>query len=323
MYDDHFAGVDVVLAMAGAWHSLQGRIDGQRFAAVSRQFERHILQSRIWRDVLVSYYFDDARIISTATPWVQLEIDVTPTLLLGGSANDIPIRLTNATGQPQALRVSIDPSQARWTATVAEKQLEPRESVTPSLSVTPPIEPYLGPVVFSCDPAGLTVLGFDTQIMLVTPAAGNCSYAFDVGSTPNNVVPGYRALTAADIWDGSTGYGWVGTAPQDIQFPGFQDLLQRDFATDSAPRTVRLQIPAGKQRAWVLIGGQGSGTQPVRVALGNQTLVETAYLEEGMYQWFGFGLDGGSRGETIDLTVSGTDGRYWRLAAFVVLNPGL
>jgi alpha-glucuronidase len=323
MYDDHFAGVDEVLAMAGAWHSLQGRIDGQRFAAVSRQFERHILQSRIWRDVLVSYYFDDARIISTATPWVQLEIDMTPTLLLGGSANDIPIRLTNATGQPQALRVSIDPSQARWTATVAEKQLEPRESVTPSLSVTPPIEPYLGPVVFSCDPAGLTVLGFDTQIMLVTPAAGNCSYAFDVGSTPNNVVPGYRALTAADIWDGSTGYGWVGTAPQDIQFPGFQDLLQRAFATDSAPRTVRLQIPAGKQRAWVLIGGQGSGTQPVRVALGNQTLVETAYLEEGMYQWFGFGLDGGSRGETIDLTVSGTDGRYWRLAAFVVLNPGL
>ncbi|HET8524479.1 MAG TPA: alpha-glucuronidase family glycosyl hydrolase [Thermomicrobiales bacterium] len=322
MYDDYFTGVDDVLAMQSAWKTLAGRIDEERFSAIAQQFDRQLLQSRIWRDVMVSYYFDAARTISTAQPWVQLEMGEDSTLLLGGATNHLAMRLTNATGQPQVLHVAIDSSQVGWTSTSLEKKLSARESGEGQLSVTPPVEPYLGPVSFSCNPRALTTLGFDTQILIVTPAAKHCTYAFDVGSKPNSVVPGYHALTAADIWSTSSTFGWVGAPPIDFQIVSKRDVLQNDCATDGVPRTIRLQIPPGHQRAWVLIGGQGTGTQPVRVSLGHETLVETSYLEESEFQWFGFTLNGGAHGKIVDLTVAGADGRYWRLAGLVVLKPG-
>ena len=58
IYDHHFAGVEAVQAMQASWETLRGRIDAYRHAAVSQQFDRHLLQSKIWRDVLLSYYFD-------------------------------------------------------------------------------------------------------------------------------------------------------------------------------------------------------------------------------------------------------------------------
>jgi hypothetical protein len=276
----------------------------------------------------VSFYFDNARTISTSRSWIQLEGDEArtfenPVLLLGGVANDVPIRLTNATEGPRTLRVAIDRSPAGWMAKDAEKVLPPRESATVVLSVTPPLEPYLGAARFTGAPPGLTILGFDTQIVIVTPNAGNCTFAFDVGSPSNTVVTGYRALTAKDIWDGSSRFGWVGTPPRDTPLASTWDRLQDDCASDGVPRTLRLRIPPGKQRAWILIGGQGAGTQPVRVALGHETLMETGYIDESMFQWFGFTLDGGARGKTVDLTMAGADGRYWRLGALVVLKPGV
>jgi alpha-glucuronidase len=324
VYDDHFAGVDDVLSMAQAWKSLEGKVDRQRFSAISQQFDRQVLQARIWRDVLVSFYFDNARTVSTTRPWAQLEMDETrtyenPALLLGGVKNEVPISLTNATDRPQLIEVSIDKSQAGWMANSAEKKLPPRESGILALSVTPPLEPYLGPVVFSCDPAGLITLGFDTPIVIVTPTADKCTFAFDAGSSPNTVVTGYKALTAKDIWDGSSEFGWVGAPPRDTQLASTWDRLQDDCASDGVPRTLRLRLPPGKQRAWVLIGGQGSGTQPVRLTLGFDTLVQTGYIDESMFQWFEFTLDGDAHGRAVDLTVAGADGRYWRLAALVVL----
>jgi alpha-glucuronidase len=328
VYDDHFAGVDEVLAMSQAWNALAGKVDRRRFAAISQQFERQILQARIWRDVLVSFYFDNARTVSASRPWVQLEMDETrtyenPALLLGGANNDVAIRLTDATPRPQAIKISIDRSPAGWTANVAAKTLPPREAAPLLLSVKPPLEPYLGPIAFARDPAGLVTLGFDSQIAIVTPAADHCTFAFDVGSPPNDVVPGYQALTAKDVWGESSRFGWVGSPPRDTPLASTWDRLQDDCASDSVPRTLRLRIPPGKQRAWALIGGQGAGTQPVRLTLGHQTLVETGYIEESMFQWFGFTLDGDADGRTVDLTAAGADGRYWRLGALVVLKPGL
>jgi alpha-glucuronidase len=328
VYDDHFAGVNDVLSMAQAWRSLDGKVDRQRFSAISDQFDRHILQCQIWRDVLVSFYFDNARMISTQQPWIQLEMSEArtfenPALLLGGMGNDVPISLTNATDRPRMLKVSLAQPLSGWAANAAEKELPPRESGILPLFVQPPLEPYLGPIVFACDPAGFLTLGFDTQIVIVTPTADKCTFAFDVGSPANTVVPGYRALTAQDIWDGSSRFGWVGTPPRDTRLATTWDLLQDDCASDSVPRTLRLRISPGEQRAWVLIGGQGSGTQPVRVTLGSDTLVQTGYIEESMFRWFGFTLHGDAHGKTVDLPVAGADGRYWRLAALVVLQPGL
>jgi alpha-glucuronidase len=328
IYDDHFAGVDQVLAMAQIWKSLEGRIDGQRFSAISRQFDRQILQSQIWRDVMVSYYFDNSHTTGSNQQWVQLEMSETrtyenPLLLLGGVANDVSLSLTNATDNPQTLTVSIEPSLVGWTAGSAHVTVYPHETESVVFSITPAIEPYLGPAGFIGKPADLAILGFGTQIMIVTPSADKCTFAFDVGSAPNNVVTGYRALVAADTWNDRATYGWVGTPPTDTRLATNWDRLQDDCASDGVPRTLRLRIPPGQQRAWVLIGGQGSGTQPVHLMLGQETLVQTGYIEESMFQWFGFTLDGGTDGKTVNLTVAASDGRYWRLSALVVLKPGL
>ncbi len=329
VYDDHFAGVEEVLALARAWTSLAGKIDQQRHDAVSQQFDQQLLQARIWRDVLMSYYFDNARIISADQPWVQVAMLETrtfenPALLLGGTANDTPLRLTNATGTPQDITVDLARPQGSWQAKPTGKTLAPRESNVVSLTVTPPLEPYNGPLDFASAQRNLMTLGLDTQIVIVTPAAEHCTYAFDVGSAPNTVVTGYQALTAHDLWqDGSSRVGWVGVPPQDTRMATNWDLLQVDCASDGAPRTLRMRLAPGKQRAWVLIGGEGSGTQPVRLTMGQETLVQTGYIVESMFQWSGFTLDGGADGKTIDMVVSGADGRYWRLAALVVLKPGL
>lgn len=323
IYDDHFAGADEVLAMGRAWKALEGRVDRQRLTAIAQQFDRHLLQSRIWRDVLVSYYFDYARTISAKKSWVQLEIGEYPTVLRGGLENTVPIQLTNATDQSQTLQLAFDRSFAGWTVTSAKETLLPRQTKTVSLSIKPQLHPYLGPVGIFGMPTGLTALGFDTQIMAVMPAPRDCTFAFDVGSSPNKVEPGYAALTSADIWRGDAKFGWIGSAPRKILLANVWDLLQDDCASDVVPRTIRLRIPPGKQRAWVLIGGNGEGTHPIRVMDGHQTLVETGYLADGIFQWSGFTLDGGSHGRTVDLGVAGVGGRQWQLAALVVLMPGL
>ncbi|MGB3306164.1 MAG: alpha-glucuronidase family glycosyl hydrolase [Thermomicrobiales bacterium] len=323
VYDDHFAGVENVIAMQQSWKTVQGLVDRQRFKAISQQFDRQLLESRIWRDVLVSFYFDNARTVSIRQPWLQLEMAEGPTLLAGGAPNAITFRLTNATAQSQQVEVAIDSSHTGWSSTRVRKALAARETEQAAISVTPPLEPYLGPMVFSIDPTGLTTLGFDTQTVIVTPVATACTFAFDAGSKPTRAVPGYTALTEADTWSATSAYGWVGTPPHDTALASNWDLLQDYCASNNAPCTLRLRIPAGRQRAWVLVGGQGTGTQPVQVTLGSTKLVETGYLDESTFQWFAFTLDGGAQGATVDLTVSGADGRYWRLGALVVLKPGL
>ncbi|MGB3331038.1 MAG: hypothetical protein WBA46_18900, partial [Thermomicrobiales bacterium] len=314
--------VDTVQAMQAAWQGLKGHVDHERFTAIAGQFERHLFQSKIWRDVLLSYYFDNARTVSTSRPWVQLEMGIYPTLLLGGIENTINLSVANATPKQESLRIGLAPGQAGWKATTVKKTLASRETALLSLSVQPPPEPYLGPIVLAGDPAP-TTLGFDTQIVIVTPAAELCTYAFDIGSAKDGVVKGYQALASSDRWSDSASYGWVGQSPHDGSRRGAWDLLQSDYVTAFVACTLRLRLPSGKQRAWVLIGGQGTGTQPVRVRAGRTILVDSGYLEESAFQWFGFTLDGGASGTTVDLTFEGADGRVWRLGALVVLKPGL
>ncbi len=323
MYIEYFTGVDDVRAMRAAWQTLDGRIDQQRFWSISRQFDQQVFQSRLWRDVMVSFYFDYARTVSTNNPWVQLESKGDLALLFGGSANDVSFLLTNATGQAQTLSVAIDPSLKGWTSNTVKKELKSTESKDGGFSITPPLDPYLGPVRFSCDPATLTRIGFETQAVVVTPDAKQCSFSLDIGSKPDSVVSGYTSMTSADIWSSSSKAGWVGKPPLDVWRGKHWGPLQNHFATGGAPHTLRLQVPAGSQRAWALIGGEGSGTQPVQISSGSEKLVETLYLPEGQFQWAGFTLDGGKGGKTVDLTIEGSDGRQWRLGALVVLKPGL
>lgn len=322
VYDEPFAGSSDVQAIQGAWRTLEKLIDHDRFSAISRQFGRQLLQSQIWRDVLVSYYFTVSRIVSATNPWIQLDAPETPPLLLGGVENDMVLQLTNATAKSESLKVAIDGSMDGWTSTTVKKALKSAETGRSPIKLTPPLEPSIGAVRFSCDPSSLTQIGFATQLMTVTPDASHCVFAIDIGAKPKDVVKSYASLTSDDLWqDGST-VGWVDKAPRDVWSGAAWGPLLDHFASDSAARTLRLSIPAGHQRAWMLVGGEGAGTQPITAKLGKTILVDTGYLEEGEFQWAPFALDGGKNGATLDLTFEGRDGRNWRLGALVVLKPG-
>ena len=323
MYDDHFSGADQVVSMENAWLTLAGHIDDHRFTAVSKQFQRQAFQSRAWRDVLVSYFFDNSRIASASNPWIQLETQHSPTLLLGAAANTFTAQVANAATHSHKLKITLDPRHIGWTSDSVVPELNPLESADIHLSITPAIEPYLGAVSLSHDPATLDTVGFDTQLVMVTPVATSCSLALDIGATPDGVVSSYTSIQASDQWTDSANAGWIGKPPIDRWLGHSWGALQNHFATGNAPHTLRLRLPAGKQRTWALIGGQGTGTQPVRLSLGNQTLAETEYLEESAFQWVPFMLDGGTSGKILDLTIQGDDGRQWRLCALVVLQPGL
>jgi alpha-glucuronidase len=50
------AGVDYVKAMQAEWQSLQGKIDAQRFAAVSQKLQLQLAHATNWRDVCLRYF---------------------------------------------------------------------------------------------------------------------------------------------------------------------------------------------------------------------------------------------------------------------------
>lgn len=280
--------------------------------------------------------------------WTSTEFVASPTWS-GGNPEPVPPFHTKALrtwfDQPKlGWRVMFAPIRIRPVAPVAGSAAVTIDDLTGrgvsgTLKVTPPAG-FTGPPdtaftvpaggsvtvdvrlqgrLFDADPVpGLVraVVDNDTEAQprILWPAPGGV-LALDAGGDTDALAPGYRRLGPATTYSTSLGYGWVGTAPasRDRANP---DDLRRDFATDTAARTLRVTVPSGTRTVHVLVGDRQYTAEPMRVKTGDTLLIDTgSAVPKGQFRWYSATFSGGTR----DLTFSAeSSGQYWKVAALVV-----
>lgn len=62
LYDNCFAGVELAETLREQWFSLEAKIDERRYRHVVEWFNEHIAQTKVWRDTLVSLFYDHSGI---------------------------------------------------------------------------------------------------------------------------------------------------------------------------------------------------------------------------------------------------------------------
>jgi hypothetical protein len=252
-----------------------------------------------------------------------------PLPVLGGAANQVRVSVrNNRTSEPVAVNAGVD-APAGWQSGSASQTIAPQSAAAITVAVTPPLEPAAGRVTMASLAARVSagdvpVHGAGTARTWVAPSGERAVLALDAGNGP--LLGSYRQLTRDDAWDATRGFGWVGTRP-DSRDRGAPDPLRRDFiwsGTGRTPGTLRIALPAGRHRVHVLTGDNGFQSSDTVVFADGERVAETGeLLPAGQFKWFGFELDGGAAGRTVDLRFVGEDHeQYWRLNALVVLRQG-
>ncbi|WP_084678263.1 alpha-glucuronidase family glycosyl hydrolase [Actinopolymorpha alba] len=317
IYDSHFDGLDDAERLRRQWRSLGSRIDERRYAEILGRFDRQVEHATLWRDSIVSYYFERSRIPDPAREWVQLR-PAESRVFLGGWPNVLRLSVGNASTTGRAVTVGFAAKDG-WSTGTDTTTLTPREFGDVSIPVTPPIKPEITTLRAEVNAGGLGVLQplVDT---ITAPAGSHCFLALDAGSASSPIMPSYRRLAPGDAWDPQRGYGWVGAAPQSRD-RGRPDPLRQDFVNDVAARTLRIAVPAGTFEAYLLVGDAGADSFPTFVRSGGELVAESAFMTGGSYAWLSFMLDGGAAGRTVDLELSGVPGQHWHLNALALRDP--
>lgn len=317
IYDSHFDGLDATGRVRTAWRSLEWRVDGSRFATTLERFDQQVLQARLWRDSIVSYYFEAGRVLDKSRSWAQLR-QAGDALLLGGWPNLLALRAGNASPRSVELSARVAPASG-WSSSEGTVALPPREFASFSVPVTPPLTPQIATIDLDVAAGGMPVLGTRTQVV-VAPVAARCRLALDAGSPSSPLLAGYQRLSPSDLWDPAKGFGWVGAAPQSRDRARL-DVLRRDFVNDTAARVLRLRVPAGESVAYLLIGDASADCWPTFVRSEGKLLAQSEFLLGGLYSWVKVVLDGGASGRDLDLELSSVPNQHWHLASLVIPDP--
>lgn len=113
-----------------------------------------------------------------------------------------------------------------------------------------------------------------TEVISVPPG-DEVAMALDSGGPTDPVLSTYDSLSPADAWDPAKGYGWVGNAPISRD-RGQLDDLRRDFTLSRGePTTLRLNVPAGRHRVYMLTGDASFPSGNTIVSSGGQVLAES------------------------------------------------
>jgi alpha-glucuronidase len=142
--------------------------------------------------------------------------------------------------------------------------------------------------------------------------------ALDSGTDTSPLLETYQRLSPSNLWDAAKGFGWVGSKPQSRDRGSRFDPLRRDFTNDTTARTLRVSVPAGPHEAFILVGDNNQ-CYPTYVKSGGELLAESAFLQNGVFTWIRFPLDGGAAGRDVDLELSSVPGQHWHVNAFVLL----
>ena len=156
-----------------------------------------------------------------------------------------------------------------------------------------------------------------TGEILTAPPGDTAVLALDAGTETSPLQAGYKRLTASSVWSAAAGYGWIGSAPMSRD-RAVLDELRQDFVNDTAPRVLRVAVPAGEHDVLLLIGDATQPTDPTYISSAGSRLAASELLAAGAYSWLRFTLDGGSAGREVDLELSGDPTKHWHLNALVV-----
>ncbi|MEJ7873469.1 MAG: alkaline phosphatase D family protein, partial [Rubrobacteraceae bacterium] len=251
--------------------------------------------------------------------------DVRANTMFNGRPNPVYVTVRNSSDEPVDTTASVRAPQG-WNGGSVTRILAPGEEATLEASVTPPggltpLEEVLTVEVTTTASAPVYGVFGDLPVVAV-PRGGEVALALDGGGPTTPLLDTYARISPQSAWDPAKGYGWVGAAPI-FRDRGAFAVLQRDFILDRGePTTLRLAVPAGRHRVYILTGDTSFGSGNTIVRENGDLLAQSGNNEipEGRFEWFDFELDGGAAGRTADLQVTGDlrDG-FWRINGLVML----
>jgi len=233
-------------------------------------------------------------------------------------SNDVPVIVDNQSATTATADVTFT-APAGWTVGRQQVSLPPFSAATVRVPVTPPVVPTQATLQASVSSPDHLVIGGAQVAVLTTTSPDRAALVLDAGSTTSPVLAGYQRLAPTDAYDPVKGYGWVGAGP-DFRDRGRSDVLRRDFALSTTPRTLRIQVPPGQHDVYVLRGDTDFSSGGTGIWEGSTELVPIGRsLPTNTFEWLHFTLDGGASGRTADLTIKGIGSNYWRVNGLVML----
>ncbi|RDD85261.1 alpha-glucuronidase family glycosyl hydrolase [Streptomyces parvulus] len=318
IYDTHFRGAEEAGRYLRAWRALAGRVDGRRHNDIEASFAAQLEHARLWRDVVVGFYFERSRRLDERRTWLRAALGG-QRVLLGGRPNLLPVEVTNASPDRLALRVRLHPPGDEWTAMTATGEAAGTETAALDLMVTPPEAGTVVPTDLEVAPA-LARLDGAVPDLVVAPDGARCRPALNAGPDGAVPMPGYTALTPSSTWSPLAGFGWVGDRPSGRDRGG--EPLIRDMLYHDRSRVLRVAVPAGSHTAYALVGDTDATASPTRIAVDGTTVATSPKQPAGTFTWLRLPLDGGPSGRTADLTLTGVGGP-WRLNALALPDASL
>ena len=241
--------------------------------------------------------------------------------LLGGSDNRLEVPVTSL--DPNPVEVTVTPELAAgWTGAAVTVTVPSGETVRVPIDIRPSLTPQDATVTLrATSPSGPVANGVVELAVISVPNADATAFAFDAGAVGSPVLAGYTALTPSSRWSESAGFGWVSGTVLDRDRNRI-DVLRRDIVLSREQSVLRLRVPPGQSRAWLLTGDAFAPGARTTVAIDGAVVADSgpAPIPQGAFRWIDWPMSGGPDGADVDLTLTGSEGdRYWRVACLVVL----
>lgn len=245
--------------------------------------------------------------------------------MVGGQPNPLKVRIYNDTDAAVAVTATAE-APSGWSAESAAATLAPNSASTVVVPVTPPAlaAPGTETVRVRVGAGSARVYGSPDEAQVpVVPSGNAVPLALDSGDPDSPVLNTYDRLSPLDTFIEARGYGWASAIPLS-RYRGAPDALRGDFTLNRAPATttLRVNVPAGRHRVYVLTGDAASDSGRTSVRVDGQEVGNSGndVIAAGQFRWFNFELDGGDTGRTADLEISGSlrDG-FWRVNAVVMM----
>lgn len=241
-----------------------------------------------------------------------------PQPLNGGVEEEVAVPVTNELSEPTEITVRVTAPEG-WSSEPVHVTLRPGEDSVARVPVTAPSIPTTATLTATAEAGSALVIGRPELDVITVPAPEEAALALDFGGLDSPVLTGYQPLTPEDAYaDG--GVGWVDGTP-DWRDREHGDDLRRDFVSSGQPATLRLSVPAGSHTVQMLSGDADYASGKLAVSEGSTPLADTgSKLSAGEFRWLTFTVDGGSTGDTVDLTFAVEGDGTWRANALAVMN---